>query len=155
MPFGVAFSPVHIAIVTARNGQAEIKLIRTLRHWDDYADLMLFPGGVEKAEALKAFGPHIFFGDQDTHLQLAAKHVPSAEVPYRMPSPLNVARRGDRAGEQVASARDSGVAISRRRLGRRWLTQQSRALSLDWQAESRPVPLRRRIPNDRDVRLYC
>lgn len=146
---------MHIAIVTARNGQAEITLIRTLRHWDVYADVMFFPGGVEKAKALKAFRPHIFFGDQYTHLELAAKHVPSAKVTYNTTSPLNVARRGDRAEEQVEGARDSGVAISRRRLGRRWLTQQSRALSLDCQVESRPMPLRRRIPNDRDVRLYC
>lgn len=96
---------MHIAIVTARNGQAEIRLIRTLRHWDVYADVMFFPGGVEKAKALKAFRPHIFFGDQDTHLELAAKHVPSAKAPYRTTSPLNVARRG--GSSRRASSRRS------------------------------------------------
>jgi 5'-nucleotidase len=41
---------------------------------------MFFLGGVEKAKALKAFRPHIFFDDEDTHLELAAEHVPSAKV---------------------------------------------------------------------------
>lgn len=85
---------MHIPIVTARNGQAEIRLIKALRHWEVYANVMFFLGGVEKAKVLKAFRPHIFFDDQDTHLELAAKHVPSAKVPYRTTSPLNVARRG-------------------------------------------------------------
>lgn len=49
---------------------------------------MLFPGGVQKAKALDAFRPHISFGDQDTHLELAAKHVPSAKLPYGTTSPL-------------------------------------------------------------------
>lgn len=85
---------MHIAIVTARNGQAEIRLNMTLRHWDVYANVMFFLGGVEKAKVLKALRPPIFFDDQDTHLELAAKYVPSAKVPHRTASPLNVARRG-------------------------------------------------------------
>ena len=94
LPFGVEFSPVHIAIVTARNAPAEMRVIKTLRHWNVYANEMFFLGGVEKAKVLKAFRPHIFFDDQDTHLEPAAKHVPSAKVPYRTSSPLNVALRG-------------------------------------------------------------
>lgn len=91
LPFGVEFSPVHIAIVTARNAPAEMRVIKTLRHWNVYANEMFFLGGVEKAKVLKAFRPHIFFDDQDTHLEPAAKHVPSAKVPYKTSSPLNVA----------------------------------------------------------------
>lgn len=91
LPFTVEFSPVHIAIVTARNAPAEMRVIKTLRHWNIYVNEMFFLGGVEKAKVLKAFRPHIFFDDQDTHLDPAAKHVPSAKVPYKSSSALNSA----------------------------------------------------------------
>jgi len=93
LPFGVEFSPVHIAIVTARNAPAEMRVIKTLRHWNVYANEMFFLGGVEKAKVLRAFRPHIFFDDQDAHVEPAAKHVPSAKVPYKTSSPLNAAFR--------------------------------------------------------------
>ena len=37
---------------------------------------------------LKAFKPHIFFDDQDSHLDTAALDVPSAKVLYPSDSPL-------------------------------------------------------------------
>ena len=89
LPFGVEFSPVHIAIVTARNAPAEMRVIKTLRHWGIYVNEIFFLGGVEKVKVLKAFRPHIFFDDQDLHLDAAAKHVPSGKVPYKSGSPLN------------------------------------------------------------------
>ncbi|MDO9318252.1 MAG: 5'-nucleotidase [Gammaproteobacteria bacterium] len=90
LPFGVEFSPVHMAIVTARNAPAEMRVIKTLRHWGVYVNEIFFLGGVEKAKVLKAFRPHIFFDDQDLHLDAAAKHVPAGKVPYKSNSPLNV-----------------------------------------------------------------
>jgi 5'-nucleotidase len=89
LPFGVEFSPVHMAIVTARNAPAEMRVIKTLRHWGVYVNEIFFLGGLEKAKVLKAFRPHIFFDDQDLHLDPAAKHVPSGKVPYKSDSPLN------------------------------------------------------------------
>lgn len=89
LPFRVEFSPVHIAIVTARNAPAEMRVIKTLRHWGVYVNEIFFLGGVEKAKVLKAFRPHIFFDDQDLHLDPAAKHVPAGKVPYKSDSPLN------------------------------------------------------------------
>lgn len=89
LPFGVEFSPVHIAIVTARNAPAEMRVIKTLRHWGVYVNQIYFLGGVEKAKVLKAFRPHIFFDDQDLHLDPAAKHIPVGKVPIRSDSPLN------------------------------------------------------------------
>jgi 5'-nucleotidase len=65
LPFNVEFSPVHIAIVTARDAPAEMRVIKTLRHWNIYVNQIFFLGGVEKARVLKAFRPHIFFDDQD------------------------------------------------------------------------------------------
>lgn len=91
LPFGVEFSPVHMAIVTARNAPAEMRVIKTLRHWGIYVNVIFFLGGLEKAKVLKAFRPHIFFDDQDLHLDAAAQHVPSGKVPYKTGSPLNKA----------------------------------------------------------------
>jgi 5'-nucleotidase len=89
LPFGVEFSPIHIAIVTARNTPAEMRVIKTLRRWGVYVNEIFFLGGLDKSPILKAFRPHIFFDDQDLHLDGAAKYVPAGKVPYRSNSPLS------------------------------------------------------------------
>ncbi len=89
LPFSVEFSPVRIAIVTARNAPAEMRVIKTLRQWGVYVDEVFFLGGLEKSKILKAFKPHIFFDDQELHLEKASKYVPSGKVPYYSNSPLN------------------------------------------------------------------
>jgi len=81
LPERVEYSPIRIALVTARGSPAEMRVINTLRHWGVYVDEAFFLGGVEKAKVLKAFRPHIFFDDQDIHLDSAAKLVPSGKVP--------------------------------------------------------------------------
>lgn len=88
LPFRIEFSPIRIAIVTARDAPAEMRVIKTLRHWGVYVNGIFFLGGIEKAKVLKAFRPHIFFEDQDLHLEAAAKVVPSCKVPYLTGSPI-------------------------------------------------------------------
>ncbi|MCK5831275.1 MAG: 5'-nucleotidase [Methylococcales bacterium] len=89
LPFSVEYSPIRIAIVTARNTPAEMRVIKTLRHWGVYVDEIFFLGGLEKTNVLEAFHPHIFFDDQDLHLENASKVVPAGKVPYLSSSPLN------------------------------------------------------------------
>ncbi|MCF6251299.1 MAG: 5'-nucleotidase [Methylococcaceae bacterium] len=89
LPFSVEFSPVRIAIVTARNAPAEMRVIKTLRHWGVYVDEIFFLGGMEKTQILEAFQPHIFFDDQELHVEHASKVVPSGKVPHPSSSPLN------------------------------------------------------------------
>lgn len=89
LPFSVEYSPVRIAIVTARNAPAEMRVIKTLRHWGVYVDEIFFLGGLEKTKVLQAFHPHIFFDDQDLHIENASKFVPSGKVPYLSSSILN------------------------------------------------------------------
>lgn len=89
LPFGVELSPVRMAIVTARNAPAEMRVIKTLRHWGVYVNEIFFLGGLNKAKILKAFKPHIFFDDQDLHLESASKIVPAGKVPYKTGSPLH------------------------------------------------------------------
>lgn len=82
-----------------RDAPAEMRVIKTLRQWSVYVNEIFFLGGLEKAKILKAFRPHIFFDDQDLHLDPAAKHVPSGKVPYKSTSPLNEnAQKPERRG---------------------------------------------------------
>ena len=89
LPFGQELSPVRLAIVTARSAPAEMRVINTLRHWGVYVHEVFFLGGLSKAAILKAFKPHIFFDDQDLHIEHASKVVPSGKVPYKSDSLLN------------------------------------------------------------------
>jgi 5'-nucleotidase len=73
--------PVRIALVTARSAPAHERVIRTLRAWDVDIDEAFFLGGLPKEPVLKAFRAHIFFDDQDVHIGLAARSVPSGRVP--------------------------------------------------------------------------
>jgi len=89
LPMKIEYSPVRIALITARSSPSELRVIKTLRHWGVYVDEAFFLGGVEKTKVLKAFNPHIFFDDQDIHLNRAANIVPSGKVPYLSESPLS------------------------------------------------------------------
>jgi len=89
LPFSIESSPVRISIVTARSAPAEMRVIKTLRHWGVYVDEIFFLGGLEKTKVLEAFQPHIFFDDQELHIENAAKVVPSGKVPYSSSSILN------------------------------------------------------------------
>ncbi|MEH6393336.1 5'-nucleotidase [Pseudoalteromonas sp.] len=88
LPGRVEFSPVKLAIMTARNSPAEMRVINTLRAWDVYIDQAFFLGGLQKSRFLKAFKPHIFFDDQDSHLDPASLDIPCAKVLYPSDSPL-------------------------------------------------------------------
>jgi len=92
LPGMVDFSPIRIALVTARSRPAEMRVIKTLRHWGVYVDEAFFLGGVEKTKVLQAFKPHLYFDDQDVHLEAASKHVPSGKVPYYSSSELSEQR---------------------------------------------------------------
>ena len=89
LPMRVEFSPVRIAIVTARNSPSEMRVIKTLRHWGVYVDEAFFLGGIEKSKILQAFKAHIFFDDQDVHLETSSLVVPSGKVLYPSNSPLH------------------------------------------------------------------
>lgn len=87
-PTRIELSPIRIAIVTARNAPSHMRVIKTLRKWGVYVDEVYFLGGLAKDKVLEAFGAHIFFDDQDTHLEVTSKKVPSGRVPYKSDSPM-------------------------------------------------------------------
>lgn len=80
---GQARPPIRTALVTARNSPAHERVIRTLRTWNVRIDETFFLGGVSKQRVLESFSPHIFFDDQHSHCEGAARVVPTARVPYR------------------------------------------------------------------------
>jgi 5'-nucleotidase len=88
LPMSMELSPVRIAIVTARNSPADLRVIKTLRHWGVYVDEAFFLGGIEKSKILQSFKAHIFFDDQDIHLKNSSLVVPSGKVLYPSSSKL-------------------------------------------------------------------
>jgi len=89
LPKTLESSPIRIALITARNSSAEMRVLKTLRHWGVDVDEVFFMGGVAKDKVIKAFQPHIFFDDQPVHLHPTAQFVPAGRVPYRSDSPLH------------------------------------------------------------------
>jgi 5'-nucleotidase len=75
-----ASNPIRTALVTSRGAPAHYRVINTLRDWGVTVDETYFLGGVDKAEALAAFGAHIFFDDQLVHVEAASRRVPAAQV---------------------------------------------------------------------------
>lgn len=73
-------SPIRTALVTARGAPAHFRVINTLRSWGVDIDETFFLGGVDKTEVLAAFGAHIFFDDQQSHVESASNRVPAAQV---------------------------------------------------------------------------
>ena len=89
LPTTIELTPLRLAIVTARNAPSHMRVIKTLRDWGVYVDEAYFLGGLSKDKVLKAFGAHIFFDDQETHLESSSKVVPSGKVPYSTDSIMN------------------------------------------------------------------
>jgi 5'-nucleotidase len=73
--------PLRTALVTARSLPTHLRVLNTFRAWGINVDEAFFMGGVDKAEILAAFRPHIFFDDQHGHCVSAAKVVSTARVP--------------------------------------------------------------------------
>jgi 5'-nucleotidase len=88
LPMRIEYSPLRLAIVTARSAPSHKRVFKTLRKWNVYVDEVYFLGGLSKDKILEAFGAHIFFDDQETHMDLASKVVPAGKVPYKTNSTL-------------------------------------------------------------------
>jgi 5'-nucleotidase len=105
LPTRVEYSPVRLALVTSRDSPAELRVIKTLRKWGVYVDLAFFLGGVSKGPVLQAFNPHIFFDDQDVHVEAASGQVPTGKVLYRSDSTLRELQeeRAEENGQEVSA----------------------------------------------------
>lgn len=73
---------IRTALVTARSAPAHERAIRTLMEWKVAVDELMFLGGLEKGEFLKAFEPDFYFDDQHGHIDSARVFVAAGHVPF-------------------------------------------------------------------------
>lgn len=73
---------IRIALCTARNAPAIERVVTTLRKWNVRLDESFFLGGLNKANVLNVYRPHIFFDDQIGHIQNVSEKFPSVHIPY-------------------------------------------------------------------------
>jgi 5'-nucleotidase len=78
---------IRTALVTARSAPAHERAIRTLMNWHIEVDEAMFLGGLPKGEFLREFEPDFFFDDQTSHIESAARHVPSGHVASGISNP--------------------------------------------------------------------
>jgi 5'-nucleotidase len=107
--------PFRIALFTARGGDACERVLRTFDAWEIHCDEAHFLSGYPKAGILKAFGPHIYFDDQDAHVGPASELVPSGLVPWINPPDDEAPVDGTQttAGGAVGRLVDASLKIAR------------------------------------------
>jgi 5'-nucleotidase len=80
--FPAELSPIRTALVTARSAPAHERAVRTLMEWNIAVDELMFLGGLDKGEFLKAFEPDFYFDDQRGHIDSARAYVAAGHVPF-------------------------------------------------------------------------
>lgn len=73
---------LRIAIITARNAVAGVRVMSTLDAWHITVDEALYMNGHNKNAALAAFKPHMFFDDSPKHINRAKDSFTSVHVPF-------------------------------------------------------------------------
>ncbi|MBP2453008.1 5'-nucleotidase [Mycolicibacterium lutetiense] len=73
---------LRVSLVTARNAPAHERAVNSLRAWGVNVNDAFFLGGIEKSTVLQVLRPHIFFDDQQGHLDTAAEHIAGVHIPY-------------------------------------------------------------------------
>ena len=79
----IDYRPVlRVALATARNAPAHLRVIATLREWKVQVDETFFLGGVNKSRVLKVFKPHIFFDDTPGNISSVCEVAPAVHIPF-------------------------------------------------------------------------
>jgi 5'-nucleotidase len=102
---------VHVSIVTARNSPADERAVKSLKQWGVRVNDAFFLGGIDKGTIMEVLRPHIFFDDQQIHLDSTARTTPSVHIPIgQINTPTDAQRTTVTAGSQ-----DQAGPASRRR----------------------------------------
>ena len=72
---------LNTAIITARNAPAHARAINTLKKWEVDVDEMFLLGGIDKSRILNELRPHVFFDDQEVHLNKNLT-MPLVHIPF-------------------------------------------------------------------------
>lgn len=84
-------SRVHVSIVTARNAPAHERAVTSLKAWGVTVNDAFFLGGIDKGAITSVLKPHIFFEDQESHLESTARSAPSVHVPFGLINDMSAA----------------------------------------------------------------
>ncbi len=80
---------LRISLITARNAPAHERPVHSMREWGVNVNDAFFLGGIEKSKVLKVLRPHIFFDDQQQHLDTALDHIAGVHIPYGVANTSN------------------------------------------------------------------
>lgn len=86
---------LRISLITARNGLALERPVHSMRAWGVSVNDAFFLGGIEKWRVLKVLRPHIFFDDQQVHLDGANDYIAGVHIPYGVANVANPAPNTD------------------------------------------------------------
>lgn len=73
---------VHVSIVTARNAPTHERAMTSLNNWGVTVNDAFFLGGIDKSSVMDVLRPHIFFDDQEAHLEGTSRTTPSVHIPF-------------------------------------------------------------------------
>ncbi|MFH8439066.1 5'-nucleotidase [Streptomyces sp. NPDC018007] len=73
---------LHVSLVTARNAPAHDRAVQSLKGWGVTVNDAFFLGGIDKGRIMGILKPHIFFDDQQGHLESTSRTTPSVHVPF-------------------------------------------------------------------------
>jgi len=102
--------PFQISLLTARGGPASDRALSTaLKYNIKFNGVSGFMGGASKHEFLEQYKPHVFFDDQQTHLEHSAEFCPTGRVPYKTDSPMHayLLRKKQEAEAKAAAAQST------------------------------------------------
>ena len=84
------YSPrLRISLITARDAPSHERAVHSMREWGVNVNDAFFLGGIEKSKVLKVLRPHIFFDDQQQHLDTALDHIAGVHIPYGVANTSN------------------------------------------------------------------
>lgn len=82
-------APFILSLLTARGGPASERALATVVEYGIKLNGDSgWMGGSDKGTWLEAYRPHVFFDDQQTHLERGAEFCPTGRVPYKTGSPM-------------------------------------------------------------------
>lgn len=113
--FPRAEAPFEISLLTARGGSASDRALSTaVKYKIKFNGVSGFMGGASKHEFLAEHQPHVFFDDQQTHLEHSAEFCPTGRVPYKTGSPMHeyLLQKKQEADTKAAASSPVNAAFS-------------------------------------------
>jgi 5'-nucleotidase len=90
---------LRISLITARNAPAHERPIHSMRDWGVNVNDAFFLGGIDKSKVLRVLRPHIFFDDQQSHLDGATEYIAGVHIPYGVANAVEPTRNATSAAD--------------------------------------------------------